>query len=217
MAARGDETREHLLDVAEHLYGERGIDNVSLRQIRITSGARNTAAVQFHFGDRDGLVAALAQRHVPRIGARQDELWKQVENDNAQDDGRRLVEVLVRPGAEYLMLGASERAWMKIMAELVAAPDMPLAEISDIAPAASVGAGRALLEHMMKLMPPRIARERLFVATHMLVHLYADRARVTADEKARRRHVGAEVFIENLIDMTHGALFAPARDTKRSS
>src|SRR5690348_10081248 len=56
MTERGDRTREHLLDVAERLYGERGVASVSMREIRVASGARNTAALQFHFGDRDGLI-----------------------------------------------------------------------------------------------------------------------------------------------------------------
>jgi AcrR family transcriptional regulator len=211
---RGDDTREHILDVAEQLFGERGIANVSLREIRIAAGARNTTAVQFHFGDRDGLLEALAQRHVPRIGARQQELWYFVESDRAQNNARRLVEVLVRPGAEYLVLGPSERAWTKIMSELVAVPDMPLAEISSIAPGAGIDAGRLLLVEMTKTMSIRIARERLFVAAHMLVHLYADRARVAEDDTMKRKHVGDGTFIENLIDMIYGALFAPADDAR---
>lgn len=59
MTARGDQTRNHLLDVAEQLFGERGVNAVSLREIRIEAGARNTAAIQFHFGDREGLIRAL--------------------------------------------------------------------------------------------------------------------------------------------------------------
>jgi len=212
---RGDDTREHILDVAEQLFGERGVANVSLREIRIAAGARNTTAVQFHFGDRDGLLEALAQRHVPRIGARQDELWHAVVQDRAEHRARRLVEVLVRPGAEYLALGPSERAWTKIMSELVAVPDFPLAEISEIAPGPSLDAGRLLLLQMMAKMSPRIARERLFVAAHMLVHLYADRARVAEDDSMKRRHVGASTFIDNLIDMTYGALFAPPADDRK--
>ncbi len=100
------------------------------------------------------------------------------------------------------------------MAELVAPADLQLAEISEVAPNATVGVGRALFEQMRVTMTARIARERLFVVAHMLVHLFADRARVADDESMKRRHVGDEAFLENLIDMTHGALFAPVRGTR---
>ena len=67
MGTSGDQTREHLLDVAERLYGDLGVGNVSLRQIRLAAKQGNTAAVQYHFGDRDGVVRAIAERHMPRL------------------------------------------------------------------------------------------------------------------------------------------------------
>ena len=112
MTTRGDQTRQHLLDVAEQLFASRGFQAVSLREIRITAGARNTAAMQFHFGDRDGLVDALMARHMPRIGARQQELFERMQAERRSGDRRSLVEVLVRPGAEYLTRGPGERMMM---------------------------------------------------------------------------------------------------------
>ena len=40
---------------------------VSLRQIRIAVEQRNDAAVQYHFGDREGILRALSERHLPRL------------------------------------------------------------------------------------------------------------------------------------------------------
>src|SRR3954462_6587369 len=111
MSARGDKTREHLLDVAERLFAERGIAGVSLREIRIAAGARNTAAMQFHFGDRDGLVDALMARHMPRITALQQRMYDLMVAEDRAADRRSLVEVLVRPSADYLSWGPSERSW----------------------------------------------------------------------------------------------------------
>lgn len=209
MAGRGDTTREHLLDVAEQLFGERGVDNVSLREIRIAAGARNTAAMQFHFGGREGVIEALAQRHVPRIGARQQGLWQLVEDDDALDDSRRLVEVLVLPGAEYLLQGPSARAWTKVMAELVTSPDMPLDVMAALAPPASRSAGRALRAQMRNTMSERIANERLFVNARTLVHQYGDRAVIENEPLEKRRHLPSGVWVQNLVDMVLGALFAP--------
>ena len=59
--ARGDATRERLLLAAERLFAERGIEAVPLRDIRIAAGQRNSGAVQYHFGDRETLVRAIAQ------------------------------------------------------------------------------------------------------------------------------------------------------------
>src|SRR3954452_16259552 len=118
MTARGDKTRQHLLDVAERLFAEKGCSAVSLREIRLAAGARNTAAMQFHFGDRDGLVDALVERHMPRIAAIQQDLYDRMIAEGREHDVRSQVEVLVRPSAEYLTLGVSEGSWVKLMADL---------------------------------------------------------------------------------------------------
>lgn len=57
------ETRERLLDAAEHLFAERGIDGASLRTITREAGA-NLASVHYHFGSKDGLVRAVFARRL---------------------------------------------------------------------------------------------------------------------------------------------------------
>ena len=93
------------LSVAERLYGSEGVANVSLRQIRIGAGQRNDAAVQYHFGDRDGIIGGLTDRHLPRIQA----ITRRVlEAAGHRPSMRQLVDTLVRPWAEYTTLGPSE-------------------------------------------------------------------------------------------------------------
>lgn len=59
------DTREALLDAAEHVFAERGLRAASLRAITGAAGA-NLAAVHYHFGSKEGLVEALfARRLVP--------------------------------------------------------------------------------------------------------------------------------------------------------
>jgi AcrR family transcriptional regulator len=58
--ARGDATRELILLTAERLFAERGIEAVPLRDIGIAAGQKNNVAVQYHFGDRENLVRAIA-------------------------------------------------------------------------------------------------------------------------------------------------------------
>ena len=57
---RGDATREVILLTAERLFAERGIEAVPLRDIGVAAGQRNHVAVQYHFGDRENLVQAIA-------------------------------------------------------------------------------------------------------------------------------------------------------------
>src|SRR6266850_1812820 len=57
------DTRSRILDVAEELFGEQGLGRVSIRDI--TRGAKaNLAAINYHFGSKEDLVAAVFERRV---------------------------------------------------------------------------------------------------------------------------------------------------------
>jgi AcrR family transcriptional regulator len=62
VSLEGD-TREALLDAAEALFAAEGIENVSLAAITRLAGQRNGGAIHYHFGGRDGLLAAILDRH----------------------------------------------------------------------------------------------------------------------------------------------------------
>ena len=64
------DTRERLIRAAEKLFAERGVSGVSLREINREAGAKNAVAVQYHFGDRDGLLRAVLAKHWPDVEAR---------------------------------------------------------------------------------------------------------------------------------------------------
>lgn len=57
------DTRESLLEAAESLFSEHGIQAASLRAITQQAGA-NLAAVNYHFGSKEGLVRAVFSRRL---------------------------------------------------------------------------------------------------------------------------------------------------------
>jgi AcrR family transcriptional regulator len=64
----GEITRERLLDAAEKLFSEHGIDGVSMRDIAAESGL-TLALANYHFGSKEGLYRAVFERRVPRISS----------------------------------------------------------------------------------------------------------------------------------------------------
>ena len=70
-------TRDRILQTAERLFAEKGIDSVSLREITAAAGV-NIAAVHYHFGSKKMVLEELfAQRSEP-IAKRRLELLSQV-------------------------------------------------------------------------------------------------------------------------------------------
>lgn len=53
------DTKTTIIEAAERLFSEQGIDGVSLREIVQVSGQRNASALQYHFKSREGLLQAL--------------------------------------------------------------------------------------------------------------------------------------------------------------
>jgi AcrR family transcriptional regulator len=57
------ETRERVLEVAERLFAERGLDAVSVRDI-VAAARANLGAINYHFGTLDRLIEAVFERRL---------------------------------------------------------------------------------------------------------------------------------------------------------
>lgn len=101
--------KERLLDAAERLVAERGIE-VSSRDIATAAGQRNNSAVQYHFGSRDALHEAVIRRRQVPLEARRRELLDALASDGRLDDTLGLVDALVRPMTELLASGPTHYA-----------------------------------------------------------------------------------------------------------
>lgn len=98
--ARRRNTRELVIDVAERLFGQFGLEGVSLRQIGLAAGGANHFVVQYHFGDKDQLVRAIFERRLQSLEARRAKMLNELTEAGRLADLRALVEVLFRPIAD---------------------------------------------------------------------------------------------------------------------
>jgi AcrR family transcriptional regulator len=93
------DTRSAILDTAERLFGEQGLDAVSLRAIAAASGAANNSAVLYHFGDKEGLIRAIFDRRLQPIDRRRGEMLGSFTAAERRDVGA-LMGALLRPLGE---------------------------------------------------------------------------------------------------------------------
>jgi AcrR family transcriptional regulator len=98
-----DTTRARLIEAAIRLFAERGVDGVSLRAAAEAAGARNTAAVHYHFKDREGLLQACLAHIVAAL--------RRTEATPFPSSGDPLVDCLAEAFAPLMSLDAREPAW----------------------------------------------------------------------------------------------------------
>lgn len=72
------ETRRRLIEASERLFAEKGFDVVSLRHITSEAGV-NVAAVNYHFGSKEGLILEVIRRRVQPINRRRLEILDRLE------------------------------------------------------------------------------------------------------------------------------------------
>jgi AcrR family transcriptional regulator len=84
------ETQERILDAAERLFAERGIDAVSVRKVLAAAGV-NVSLAHYHFGGRDGLIEALLRR---RFGPITEERLRRIGDVEARGSAATLEDVL---------------------------------------------------------------------------------------------------------------------------
>jgi AcrR family transcriptional regulator len=93
----GEATRAALVEKAETMFAEKGIDGVSIRQIGIAIGSANSNVVGYHFGTKDALVEAILLQKRPEIETRRAELLEQARRAGRGSDLPALLNALCRP------------------------------------------------------------------------------------------------------------------------
>jgi AcrR family transcriptional regulator len=93
-------TKIRLLMTAERLFGTRGIDAVSLREIASEADAANTHAVQYHFGSKDGLMSAIFQYRILQMEQRRGMMLARAEEHGVLDHPSVLLRILCLPHLE---------------------------------------------------------------------------------------------------------------------
>ena len=109
------ESRQRLIEAAERLFAERGIDGVSLAEVTRVAGLGNTGAVHHYFGGREELLAAVVDQHRADMDARREALF-----DEAEALGDTSVDLLVRVLVEPMVAKLDDergRAFLAIQAE----------------------------------------------------------------------------------------------------
>ncbi len=206
MSTATDDTRSRLVSAAEMLFAQRGVDGVSLREINRAAEQANASALQYHFGDRRGLVRAVIAKHRATIEARRHALLDQYEAEG-DDDLRTLAAALVLPLSSKLADPGGGRAYLQVVAELVNRPDPVLDPAAMNDPEDSIYRWRSLLDPLLPTESTRVFHTR-FVAIRFAHVELARRA-------AGRTRRDDRLYVSHLVDLVTALLAAPVSPQTR--
>lgn len=211
-SAASASTREALILAGEKLFGEHGIDGVSLRQINTAAGQRNSSAAHYHFGSKDALVNAVYEYRMERVNRRRLEMLAAIESGNTPPTVRAIVATIVQPIVEEVQHSDGGANYIRFLAQMIGHPQVSLVELWDSRFAEGLSRVIALLRQELPDIPPTIIGQRFGLMWEQAIHALADRERLSgsADEEGM---IEPELFVSNLIDTVAGGMSAPLSDS----
>ncbi len=122
------EARQLILNAAEELFAEHGVDAVSLRAINAAAGV-SAGVLHYHFGSREVLVSELIVRHMEQLVSARERLLDRLDPEHASV--RDLMRIMVEPLAALALDGGEEgRRYVRLIARLYADRSPILEEVS---------------------------------------------------------------------------------------
>jgi len=210
-------TKAHLIDVGEELFGLYGLDGISLREIAASAGQANVNVVQYHFGDKLGLIRAILEDRILQLERIRREMLEGLAAAGHQRNRRALLAAILLPALNF-QNARSGHVFCRFLLQCYIHPDSGYDDVGGRHDALRRQKKRKkgdaqlaivqiveLLQESFAEIPPTVLLRRL-----KAVHLMFMACVVEFDNarKAGKRH--KEFDPEPILDMAVGALSAPS-------
>ncbi|MEU0543231.1 TetR family transcriptional regulator [Nocardia sp. NPDC005978] len=200
--------KEQILAAAERLFAEFGIESVSLRQIAVAAGQRNTSAVAYHYGSKQALVEAVYEWRMTTVNARRLARLAELGDSGSVAD---LVRALIDPLAATLHAPEldGEPGWyLRFIAETLWRP--PFEAVGNTMRGAEAESVRLVVDGLAKRLdglPAAVFGERVRLVAMLVVTALADRERRLQEPEPPDHLAG--LGLEVLADAATAILTAP--------
>ena len=201
-------TPTQLLDVAERLFANQGIDNVSIREIVRASGQSNLSAAHYHFGSREAMVGALLARRIRAINVIRHQRLDALEAAARDNTIHAIVGVTIGALGEVVKSTSWGRDHVRVAAQVILSPNNDVQAFLD--PDTMSGQIRctAMLRRLLPQLRPQVFKDRIWIlnneATYSMARWINAHGPVTA---SNGRRFG--VLLRNTADFLAAGLAAP--------
>lgn len=195
---RRESTRTALIEKAESMFAEFGIEGVSLRQIGTAIGSANTNVVAYHFGSKEALVEAIFLHRLPALEARRAELLASATLSGQDANLLTLMDILWRPFLEQT--DAQGRHSYAAFQGAVLRSNRIVARtaLDDAFPVTYM-----IVKRIRAALPGKTSRERLQICTYMMI------GALQRIDFMGKRAARAEAVFADAVRMAAAALAVP--------
>lgn len=199
-------TRERILNAAKEMFAQRGVNAVSLRELTTRAGV-NLAAVHYHFGSKEGVLAEVfARSSKPIVKWRLDLLAKVRRHPDGRPYLDDVLEAFLRPS---LQAGRRQNtSFMQLRARLALERDEASKRILSEAFDAS---SRQFLEAFAEALPG-LPQDELYWRFHFLIgsmfYTMADSGRIQTLSGGACDPSDTEEALRRLVEVFSGVLRA---------
>jgi AcrR family transcriptional regulator len=162
--------RTRLILAGEQLFAKGGINGASMREIATHAGQGNHAAVQYHFGSREGLVRAIFDFRMDQMEAARGAMLRRAEQIGRLKDARTILEAILLPQLD-LHDADGHHSYASFLSQYLLQSRSP--EFGNFSGAEPPNLTRALhlLRERVDYLPPHVAQRRLISISLMFLNI----------------------------------------------
>ena len=211
---RSYDTQQALMRSVEHIAAQKGLENISIREILTAAKQKNESALQYHFKNLSGLLTAVRIDRAREIDEARKLQIEKLTQTSASLSLRQICEIMVMPPFRLAKASPSFRNYIKAFSHEMAYLNESsrkkfFRQRMGHSSAALLGLLKAAIPHLdEQLFDIRIQHALKLTSTAMSSH---------AQMPGAFRGKSTEIFIQTLIDSLEGLLSAPVSTATQSA
>jgi AcrR family transcriptional regulator len=213
--ARSVATQQALMSAAEKLIAEKGIHNVTKREIVKAAGQKNESVLQYHFQNLEGLLTAIQQSRATQTQEKRAELLDHLFTETQQPTLRDLCKVMVLPP---FLLSKKDPGYCRYLSAFSLEPALTVTSALSLVKSKGAGgdSGKVTGKWLRKLLA-HLEEDAYLRRMDSAIRLASVSMSYQARQKEAFQGLESDLFINSLIDAMTGLLSAPVSEETAAS
>jgi AcrR family transcriptional regulator len=194
---------------AERLFSKYGIDAVSMRQINVAAGQRNSSAAHYHFGSKEALITVTFHYRMERINRRRLQKLDEISKAGQVGDVRVLVQAILLPIVKEIEQSKGGSNYIRFAVQCMGHPQFDFFALRRSEDSEALQRIFSLIKAAVPGVPGKVFSQRFGMIMALITHSLADREIFRLSAKKKKDFFNATAFLNNLVDSCAGVMTAP--------